>query len=390
MKLMNRLSVHNLNIWKRGTKSGEVFPIIIDVTFSVDSGQVLGILGENAAGKSSILWALAGFIPVAGNKRSDSRVFSPVWGDEARLMSGKIEIDGIDVTTLPSGERNIGLVPQNLYLYPNRSVYKNISFSLENADEPDIQKRVALISERFSISNILWLTPEEISGGQQQRVAVARAIVKKPKLALFDEALSSADPLSKSEFIPYIRSFLQEYGGSAVYVTHDPEEAALFCDKVVILKDGIAHQAGTPAEVFQKPSTIFVARFFSGFTTFVTGNYDPQSRMFCSMEGQSIDLGPVADMLGPVRKKIHTIGFRPLGLSITEPESGLLSGSVIDSVFLNNRQCVRFAMGKENLGVAAVNGKLIQAGGRVGLVLNENHLDDIIVFDGEGRSFHGE
>src|SRR5258708_30341669 len=101
--------------------------------------------------------------------------------------------------------------------------------SFEKRRETQIEKRVTLIRERFGISNILRRTPEEISGGQQQRVAVARAIVKKPKLVLFDEALSSADPLSKSEFIPYIRTFLQEYEGSAVYVTHDPEEATLFC-----------------------------------------------------------------------------------------------------------------------------------------------------------------
>ncbi len=380
---MSRLNIISLEITHSQRKKSLASPIIRNVSFAVQPGEIFGLLGPNGTGKTSILWAICGFVPAVNNL---GKVYNPtsfVWGDESRRMRGKIEIDGVDMTVTAPAERDLSLVPQDLYLYPSLTVYENIAFSLRNRREPEaeVRKKVLEVTERFEIQNILDKLPSQISGGQKQRVATARAIVRRPKIVLFDEALSSMDLLGKSNFIPYVRSFLKEYSGSAIYVTHDPEEASLFCDTVAILQDGILHQCAPPAEIYRKPSDLFVARFFSGVETYLEGKYDDVQKEFVLADGSRLDLTLASDRLQKIAGEIKSLGFRNSGLVLTKSGDNQLTGRVMQQYFLNNRKYARLLIGGKLRGVALVNGYDVAEGSLVGISINPYQLDDILVFD---------
>lgn len=265
---MDRLTVRALSI----IDPVEARAIVSKISLGVGSGQRLALLGPSGSGKTSILRAIAGFIP-----RSRRWV---QWGHERRIMTGQVCVDGSDVTELPPSERRISLVPQNLALFPDKTVLDNIAFPIwvRFNSWRVARTHAQTLIEKLSLTDISTRRPHEISGGQQQRVAVGRALIAKPSLVLFDEPLSGVDGETKSAVIELINESLCLTDAAAIFVTHDASEAEALCDQIAFLHNGRIDQVASPLEAYHQPATPYIASTFSGFETLVRGELHQNER----------------------------------------------------------------------------------------------------------------
>ena len=216
--------------------------IIKGVDLAIDKGEFIVFVGPSGCGKSTLLRLIAGLEPVS---------------------SGQMLLDGRDITYAPSGKRDLAMVFQSYALYPHMSVYDNMSFALKLAKVPEaeIRQKVEAAAAKLNLSNYLQRTPKELSGGQRQRVAIGRAIVRAPKVFLFDEPLSNLDAALRGNTRVEIKKLHESLGATTIYVTHDQVEAMTLADKVVVLKDGLIEQVGSPLELYDRPANQFVAQF---------------------------------------------------------------------------------------------------------------------------------
>ncbi|MBC8202616.1 MAG: ABC transporter ATP-binding protein [Planctomycetes bacterium] len=220
-----------------------------EIDLSIGSGELFFLLGPSGCGKTTLLRMLAGFIdPTAGKI---------LFGDK-------------DVTHTPPNKRNTGMVFQSYALWPHMTVAENVAYGLKiRKNSPTDQRKKALNAlETVHMGHLADRKPNELSGGQQQRVALARAIVVEPDVLLLDEPLSNLDAKLRLEMRSEIRRICTTIGMTTVYVTHDQKEALSIADRLAILKDGKVMQVGSPRDVYQSPSTQFVAEFI-GETNFV-------------------------------------------------------------------------------------------------------------------------
>ncbi len=207
-----------------------------------EDGELVVLLGPSGCGKSTMLNMLSGILPVT---------------------SGQIMFDNDDVTNIPPQDRGIGLVFQNYALYPHMTVLENICFPLEIKKVPKAERiaKATEMAKLVQIDQYLNRKPKELSGGQQQRVAIARALVKNPRLLLLDEPLSNLDARLRLEMREEIRRIQQQSGVTAIFVTHDQEEAMAISDKIVLMKSGKLQQVAKPQELYDEPANLFVASF---------------------------------------------------------------------------------------------------------------------------------
>ena len=205
-------------------------------------GEFVTILGPSGSGKTTTLAMIAGF----------------EFADEGRIL-----LDQRDITLTPPHKRGIGVVFQNYMLFPHMSVAQNVSFPLRmrRMKPAEIDRRVGEALALVRLSGLEERYPRELSGGQQQRVALARAAVYEPPLLLMDEPLSALDRNLREEMRGEIRRLHHDLGTSFLYVTHDQEEALSMSDRVLVMRDGLVEQVGTPRELYERPKTLFVARF---------------------------------------------------------------------------------------------------------------------------------
>jgi len=217
-------------------------PTVRELSLTIDDGEFLVLVGPSGCGKSTVLRMLAGLISVTG---------------------GRISIDGKDVTRLPPKDRDISMVFQNYALFPHLDVYENIAFGLKIRGVPkkEIHLRVMEAAALLGIEPLLQKKPRELSGGQSQRVAVGRAIVRRPKVFLFDEPLSNLDAKMRTQMRAEISRLHRRLKSTAIYVTHDQCEAMTMADRLVVLHDGVIGQCGTPHEIYSQPRNTFVATF---------------------------------------------------------------------------------------------------------------------------------
>lgn len=216
--------------------------VINELSVKIMDNEFFVILGPSGEGKSTLLRLIAGI------EKPDS---------------GKIYIDGKDVTELPPNKRNIAMVFQNYALYPNKNVFENIAFPLKmmKLSKEEINKRVNEIAERLGIKEILDKPVTKISGGQQQRVALARALVRDPSLFLLDEPLSNIDPRTRFSAIKLLKSIQKEYKKTFIYVTHNHAEAATLADRIGVLHEGKFEQIGNYNELYERPLTKWIGEF---------------------------------------------------------------------------------------------------------------------------------
>jgi sn-glycerol 3-phosphate transport system ATP-binding protein len=215
---------------------------VADISFSVDKGALCVLLGPSGCGKSTTLRLIAGL------EEPDS---------------GRIEIEGRDVTALASKDRRIAMVFQSYALFPHLSVAQNIVFGLEVRGVPraERQARLAKVAALTGLEPYLARKPGQLSGGQRQRVALARAIVSEQPVCLMDEPLSNLDAKLRHEMRVEIRALQLRLGMTMVYVTHDQIEAMTMADQVILMNDGTIEQKGSPSELYERPATMFAARF---------------------------------------------------------------------------------------------------------------------------------
>ncbi|MGH6924616.1 MAG: ABC transporter ATP-binding protein [Propylenella sp.] len=223
-------------------KSFGKVPALRGIDLSIRDGEFCVFVGPSGCGKSTLLRAIAGLEDVD---------------------AGTIEIDGKVVNNLRPRDRNIAMVFQNYALYPYLTVFENIAFGLRarKAQRSEIETRVGRAAEMLDISALLDRYPRQLSGGQRQRVAIGRAIVRNVPLFLFDEPLSNLDAQLRDEMRGEIKRLHQEIGTTMIYVTHDQIEAMTLADQVVLMRDGLIEQRGSPLDLFERPATRFVAGF---------------------------------------------------------------------------------------------------------------------------------
>lgn len=257
------------------------------IDLEVKQGEFIVFVGPSGCGKSTLLRMIAGLEVING---------------------GSLELDGNDITMTPSSKRDLAMVFQSYALYPHMTVEENMSFALRLAKAPadEIKKKVELAAEKLDLTQYLKRTPKALSGGQRQRVAIGRAIVRQPKVFLFDEPLSNLDAALRGQTRVEIARLHRELGATTIYVTHDQVEAMTLADRVVVLRDGIIEQVGTPLELYDTPANRFVAQFIGM----------PQMNIL-----------PVG-LLGNAPEGAFEVGIRPEHLSLADANTGGLNGTV--------------------------------------------------------------
>ena len=238
-------------------KSYEGQPLLRGVSMEVARGETVCLLGASGSGKSTLLRIIAGL-------------------EDAE--QGQILWEGRDLAAVPAHKRGFGLMFQDYALFPHKSVFENVAFGLRMQGTPrgkiDEQVREAL--EQVNMETFARRRVTDLSGGEQQRVALARALAPRPRLLMFDEPLGALDRALKEQVEEQLRLLLHTTGIPAIYVTHDQEEAFAIADRLVLLNRGVVEQSGTPAEVFDRPCTPWVARFL-GLSNLLPGRFQAGS-----------------------------------------------------------------------------------------------------------------
>ncbi|RKM54629.1 ABC transporter ATP-binding protein [Butyrivibrio sp. X503] len=277
----------------RNKKIKEDVIAVNDFDFEIEGGKLIGLLGPSGCGKSTALNLICGL---------------------EKPTEGQIFFDDIDVTNLPPENRGVGLVFQNYALYPHLTVRENIRFPLENLrgkdklSKDEMEKRVQEAAALVQITELLDRRPSEMSGGQQQRVAIARVLVKVPRVLLLDEPLSNLDARLRLQTREELKRIQVETGITTVFVTHDQEEAMSISDTIVVMKDGVLQQMGKPQEIYDEPVNLFVAKFLG----------TPQINVFeGKIEGGKvyIDDKAVLDATGVSDREVY-VAIRPEGFIV--------------------------------------------------------------------------
>lgn len=223
-----------------------------NINLHVKKGQLMTLLGPSGCGKTTLLRCITGHLTPE---------------------AGRIFIDGKDVTHVPTHKRDLGMVFQTFALFPHMTARENIGFPLKVRGQFSKKQREEMVEEALEMVRLKGhgrKYPRHLSGGQQQRVGLARALVYRPKILLFDEPLSNLDAKLREEMRFEIKELQNRVGITAIYVTHDQEEALALSDRIAIMNAGKVHQVGTPEEIYEQPETAFVADFI-GLTNFIPG-----------------------------------------------------------------------------------------------------------------------
>ncbi len=276
------------------------YKAIHGIDMEIEEGEFIVLVGPSGCGKSTLLRMVAGL---------------------EDITNGDVHIAGRKVNDLEPSERDIAMVFQNYALYPHMTNYKNMAYGLKNLGTPkdEIDKRVKEVAKLLELEDLLDRRPKELSGGQRQRVAMGRAIVRHPTAFLFDEPLSNLDAKLRVQMRLVIKNLQARLGTTTLYVTHDQVEAMTMADRLIVLKDGIAEQIGTPMELYDNPQTKFVAGFIgSPAMNFIDAEL--------SSNGSEMQFG---DIKLPLKEKLNsqtskfTFGFRPEHVTLSD--SGAMS-----------------------------------------------------------------
>ncbi|MDX2163206.1 MAG: ABC transporter ATP-binding protein [bacterium] len=260
-----------------------------DVQFTVNNGELLCILGPSGCGKSTLLRMIAGF---------------------EMPTSGDIRIDGVSVAAQPANKRPTAMVFQKYTLWPHMKVYDNIAFGLQlrGLPRPVIQRKVEESLALVSLSGYEGRFPAQLSGGQQQRVALARALVLEPKILLLDEPFSSLDAILRVRLREELRRIQRRLNITAIFVTHDQEEALTLADRIAVMNDGRIEQLAAPSAIYASPASLFVADFI-GAMNLIKG----------TVSGQEVQIGGIAlDAPAGLTAASVMVAIRPEDLVVLE------------------------------------------------------------------------
>ena len=286
-------------------KSYGALEILKDINLEIEQGGFLVLVGPSGCGKSTLLNTIAGLEPIT---------------------SGDIAIDGRSVAGLHPSKRDIAMVFQSYALYPNMTVAGNIAFGMEIRGVPkeERDKAIKQVADMLQIGHLLDRKPGQLSGGQRQRVAMGRALVRDPKLFLFDEPLSNLDAKLRVDMRTEIKRLHNRMKTTIVYVTHDQIEAMTLATKIAVLKDGVLQQFGSPAEIYNNPANMFVADFMGSpamnLLTATVAKGDGGLKVSLEREGAPLEL-PITQANGSLAAyegRQVVFGIRPEAL--TDPD----------------------------------------------------------------------
>jgi len=281
-----------------------------NVSFEVADGQFCILLGPSGCGKSTILRLIAGL---------------------EQPSQGEIAIDGQRIDDLLPRERDIAFVFQNYALYPHMSVFENLAFSLRlrglTANEIDLKVREA--ARLLEIDELLHRRPRALSGGQRQRVALGRAIVRQPKIFLFDEPLSNLDAALRATMRVELARLHRRLKATIIYVTHDQAEALTLGEKIIVLDRGAIQQTGAALDIYQRPANTMVARFVgTPQMNFIEGRLDDKGALFQHKTLRLNVAGLLQENLARMAGQSLTLGVRPEDFHITDADQASISGIV--------------------------------------------------------------
>lgn len=344
-------------------KYGDV-TIIPDLSMEVKAGELFTLLGPSGCGKTTLLRMIAGFNTIEG---------------------GDFYFNDERINDLNPAKRNIGMVFQNYAIFPHLSVRKNVEFGLNNRKLPKevVRQKTDDILKRIHISEYADRMPQKLSGGQQQRVALARALVIEPKVLLMDEPLSNLDAKLRVEMRNAIKQIQNNINITTLYVTHDQEEAMAVSDRIAVMREGRIQHVGTPKDIYQRPSNLFVATFI-GRTNVLSGSIEKRADGICLVLGQDyrVELPHVAPE--HQRDQKVAVSVRPEELIINRDADEGLRGVIRDSIFLglNTHYYVTLESGEEvEIIQESTIHELIGRGEEVHLVVNQEKIN---VFTEEG------
>jgi len=301
---MAKVIVKNVYKIYPGDKGRDI-TAVKDVTLEIEDREFVVLVGPSGCGKSTTLRMIAGL---------------------EEISKGDIYIGDRRVNDMPPKDRDIAMVFQNYALYPHMSVYDNLAFGLKlrNYPKPEIKKRVIDAAGILSIEELLDRKPKALSGGQRQRVAVGRAIVRQPKVFLFDEPLSNLDAKMRVQMRTEITKLHQRLQATMIYVTHDQIEAMTMGDRIVVMNEGVVQQIDTPLALYNQPVNLFVAGFLgSPPMNFITGTLklERESLVFSEIQGGTIQMRLAAQERPAAREfvgKSMLFGIRPEDIELAQ------------------------------------------------------------------------
>ncbi|MGJ8611339.1 MAG: ABC transporter ATP-binding protein [Octadecabacter sp.] len=292
-------------------KSYSKVEVIKGVDIDINDGEFVVFVGPSGCGKSTLLRMIAGL---------------------EDITDGTLEIDGVRVNDLEPSKRGIAMVFQSYAIFPHMTVRENVAFGLtiNKVSKAEKEEKVAEAARILQMEHLLDRRPSELSGGQRQRVAIGRAIVRDPKVFLFDEPLSNLDAALRMDMRMEIGKLHQDLGASMIYVTHDQVEAMTLADKIVVLKDGLVMQTGAPMDLYHEPANLFVAGFLGAPSmNFLNVTVDAVNETTVSVHNTSLDQ---IDVPHKGRRfdvgQTATLGIRPQYLRPAADNAGKLHGAV--------------------------------------------------------------
>ena len=295
--------------------------VLEDVSFSINAGEVFSLLGPSGCGKTTLLRICGGFEP---------------------CDSGRVILDGVDITDQPPNERAVRTVFQNYALFPHMTVWDNVAFGLKatGVDPKTIKEEVPKYLELVQLSGFENRKPGQLSGGQRQRVAIARALINKPKVLLLDEPLAALDLKLRQRMLIELDTLHDNVGITFIFVTHDQQEAMSISDHIAVLKSGKIKQIGTPTEIYEAPKSSFVAAFI-GDTNFFEGTVTNLDGDYCDLQIEDFPLLHLYNDKNVKEGALVHISIRPEKFSVyatkpekTNPKTNLLFGKVEEVIYL--------------------------------------------------------
>jgi multiple sugar transport system ATP-binding protein len=334
------------------TKTFETFAAVKGVSFTVDHGSFFVILGPSGCGKTTTLRMIAGLeLPT----------------------SGRILLDGEDVTGLRASARDIAFVFQLFALYPHMNVRQNIGFPLrcQNYPRAEIRRSVEETAKLLRIDHLLERRVGGLSGGDRQRVALGRAIVRRPKAFLMDEPLGALDSEFRRLMCGELRELHDRIDATSIYITHDQLEAMAMADRIAIMNQGMVEQIGTPQEIYDRPNTMFVADFIGAPPMSFLDVRASLSRGARSIEidGVPIEMPEVFEDRAEGR---FALGVRPENVSFAD--SSQLRGCVIGAEYLGTTQIVTVTTANGQIKARLPSANAVRVGEQVGLALRPDRL----------------